>query len=83
MSVDAPMTPSQFPIKNPAADAAGLISLFFIKEVTADSMLGYRNIIVLDLDLVVFIIVVLLASKSLLCSLCATECSYTSLGHSN
>ena len=53
------------PIKNPAALAAGLISLFFSKEVTAGSVLGYRSIFFLDLDLFVVIVFVLLASKSL------------------
>ena len=59
-------TPEQVtPIKNPAALAAGLISLFFSKEVTANSVLGYRNIVFLDLDFFIFVVFVLLASKSL------------------
>jgi hypothetical protein len=52
-------------IKSPAALAAGPIFLFFSKEVTADSVLGYRSIIFLDLDLFVFVVFILLASKSL------------------
>jgi hypothetical protein len=66
--------------KKPRGVSGGVNLSFFIKEVTADSVIGYRYFIVVDLDLVVFVIIVLLASKSWVCSLCATEHSYTSLG---
>jgi hypothetical protein len=52
-------------IKSPVADATGLISLFLEKEVTANSVAGYRNIIVIGSGSVLIVIIVLLASKSL------------------
>jgi hypothetical protein len=66
--------------KKPRGVSGGANFSFLVKEVTAKSAVGYRYFIVLDLDLVVFIIIVLLASKSCVCSLCAAEHSYTSLG---
>ena len=51
--------------KKPRGRCGGANFSLLSKEVTADSVLGYRNIVVLDLDLFVFVIIVLLASKSL------------------
>jgi hypothetical protein len=70
--------------KKPRGRSGGAnFSFFLSKEVTAKSVTGYRYFIVMDLDLLVFIIIVLLASKSCVCSSCATASSYTSLGQSN
>jgi len=66
--------------KKPRGVSGGVNFSFLVKEVTAKSVIGYRYFIVLDLDLFIVVIIVLLASKSCVCSLCATEHSYTSLG---
>jgi hypothetical protein len=50
--------------KKPRGVSGGVNFSFFIKEVTANSVVGYRYFIVVDLDLVVIVIIVLLASKS-------------------
>jgi hypothetical protein len=70
--------------KKPRSRCGGAnFSFFLSKEVTAKSVTGDRYFIVLDLDLIFFVIIVLLASKSCVCSLCVAERSYTSLGQGN
>ena len=69
--------------KKPRGRCGGANFSLLSKEVTADSVLGYRNIVVLDLDLFVFVIIVLLASKSCQIPARVTDCSHTSLGHNN
>ena len=82
-----PVTRSQFRIdstkKKPRGVSGGArFSFFLSKEAIANSVTGYRWVfVVLDLDLVVFVVIVLLASKSWFCSVNVTECNRTSLGH--
>ena len=59
------MKQSASPNKKPRGRCGGANFSFLSKEVTADSVLGYRSIIFLDLDLFVVLVLVLLASKSL------------------
>ena len=70
------------PKKKPRGVSSGAnFSFFLSKEVTANSVGGYRTfLLLLDLDLIVFVVVILLASKSRMHPICRTGRSYTSLG---
>ena len=52
------------PNKKPRGVSGGANFSFLSKEVTANKVVGYRNIIIMDLDLLFFVVIVLLASKS-------------------
>jgi hypothetical protein len=60
--------------------SGGVNFSFLSKEVTANKVVGYRNIIIMDLDLLFFVVIFLLASKSFTEPNKPTFCSYTSLG---
>ena len=67
-------------IKSPTAEAVGLNSLFFKRGNCELRKLDTGILLLLDPDLIVFVVVVLLASKSCKYPFFVSECSYTSLG---
>ncbi len=71
------------PKKKPRGVSGGARFSFLSKEVTANTITGDRELLLLlDLDLLVFIIIFLLASKSCTWPFSLPYCSYTSLGQS-
>lgn len=68
--------------KKPHGVSGGVGFLFFSKEVTEfNNRFRDTFLLLLDSDLLVFVVIFLLASKSFL-TVFAIECSYTSLGQS-